>query len=170
MYNNHMGKKQLIAIVVIVICIIGGGLYVYFSNDKSTNSQQEKSQTNNPVNSEGQNSSPQPAISNKNNGTSGKYTNYSSEAVAKTSGTKILFFYAPWCPQCRAADKSIKSSKLPNNLTIFKVDYDSNQTLRKRYDVSLQTTFVKIDDSGHKVKSFVAYGEPTFTAIKRELL
>jgi thiol-disulfide isomerase/thioredoxin len=99
----------------------------------------------------------------------GKYADYSAEAVLAAKGDKVLFFYAPWCPQCRALEKSIMSQTLPDNLTIFKVDYDSNQALRAKYGVTLQTTLVKIDDNGNKLKSYVAYDEPTFEAVKREL-
>jgi len=96
----------------------------------------------------------------------GVYTEYSESAVADAKGTKLLFFYAPWCPQCRELDASIRSSTLPDNLTILKVDYDTNQALRQKYGVTLQTTLVQVDDAGEKVKSFVAYDSPTFDAVK----
>ncbi len=100
----------------------------------------------------------------------GVYVAYTAEAIAAAKDTKILFFYAPWCPQCRALDASIKAASLPDGLTIFKVDYDSNQTLRQKYGVTLQTTLVKIDDDGGKIKSYVAYDEPSYATLARELL
>ena len=96
----------------------------------------------------------------------GVYTDYSAATLAEAKGTRLLFFYAPWCPQCRELDASIRSSSLPDNLTILKVDYDTNQALRQKYGVTLQTTVVQIDDAGEKVKSFVAYDSPTFEAVK----
>lgn len=98
--------------------------------------------------------------------TPGVYTDYSEAALADAKGTKLLFFHAPWCPQCRELDASIRSSTLPDNLTILKVDYDTNQALRQKYGVTLQTTLVQVDDTGGKVKSFVAYDSPTFGAVK----
>ncbi|MDX2776068.1 thioredoxin family protein [Streptomyces caniscabiei] len=98
--------------------------------------------------------------------TPGVYVDYSEAALADAKGTKLLFFHAPWCPQCRELDASIRSSALPDNLTILKVDYDTNQTLRQKYGVTLQTTLVQVDDTGEKIKSFVAYDSPTFDAVK----
>ena len=94
------------------------------------------------------------------------YTDYSEAALSDAKGTKLLFFHAPWCPQCRELDASIRSSTLPDNLTILKVDYDTNQALRQKYGVTLQTTVVQVDDAGEKMKSFVAYDSPTFAAVK----
>jgi thiol-disulfide isomerase/thioredoxin len=102
--------------------------------------------------------------------TPGKYVDYSPSVVSETSGTKVLFFHAPWCPQCRMLDADIKQTALPDNLTIIKVDYDSNQSLRQKYGVTLQTTLVLVDDNGNLVKKYVAYNEPTYEAIKENLL
>lgn len=100
----------------------------------------------------------------------GRYVDYTEDSFASTRGTKLLFFHASWCPQCRALDESIRASELPSDLTIFKVDYDSNQTLRAKYGVTLQTTVVKTGEKGDKLDSYVAYDEPTFQSVKQALL
>ncbi len=100
----------------------------------------------------------------------GEYRDYSEEAVLATSGEKLLFFHAPWCPQCRSVETSIEQNGLPDDVTVFKVDYDTNQDLRQRYGVTIQTTFVLVDDSGNKIDSYVAYDEPNFASVERELL
>jgi thiol-disulfide isomerase/thioredoxin len=100
----------------------------------------------------------------------GTYINYSSDVIATTPGTKLLFFHAPWCPQCRALDKDISATTIPENTTIIKVDYDSNQALRQKYGITIQTTLVRVDDGGELVKKYVAYNHPTFTAVKQNLL
>ena len=92
---------------------------------------------------------------------SANYIDYSEQAVADTKGEKILFFHAEWCPKCRALDKDIKEQGLPENVTVFKVDYDSNQELRKKHGVTIQTTVVKIDDNGDTLKKLVVYDNPT---------
>lgn len=102
--------------------------------------------------------------------TPGAYVDYRDGIVAQTSGTKLLFFHAPWCSQCRSIDADIRKTNVPTNVTIIKVDYDSNQGLRQKYGVTLQTTVVKIDDAGNLVKKFVAYEDPTLAAITKELL
>lgn len=100
----------------------------------------------------------------------GAYVAYSPDLLASTKGTRLLFFHAPWCPQCRALDESIRMSNVPDGVTIFKVDYDSNQPLRAKYGVTLQTTVVKVDGEGNKLASYVAYDEPTFQGVERALL
>lgn len=100
----------------------------------------------------------------------GNYLDYTSELASQSSGTTILFFHAPWCPQCRELEKSIKNSPIPSEVTILKVDYDSNQDLRKKYGVTRQTTLVKIDNQGKEIKKFVAYDDPSLEALIKNLL
>lgn len=100
----------------------------------------------------------------------GSYMPYAADSIAKTAGTKILFFHAPWCPQCRSLEASITSGTIPENVTIVKIDYDTNQALRQKYGVTIQTTLVKIDDNGDLIKKFVAYDEPTLASVIENLL
>ena len=105
-----------------------------------------------------------------NTSTAGIYTTYTKSKFESSTGTRLLFFHAPWCPQCRALDADIKSADLPEGITILKVDYDSNQDLRSEYGVTIQTTVVKVDESGKLVKKYVAYEKPTFSSIEENLL
>lgn len=98
--------------------------------------------------------------------TPGRYEDYNEMAFNQAEGRRILFFHAPWCPQCRALDASIKESTVPSGVTIFKIDYDSNQPLRQKYGVTIQTTLVEVDENGNEIKKYVAYDEPTFDAVK----
>lgn len=100
----------------------------------------------------------------------GQYINYSADIIAKTSGTKVLFFHAPWCPQCRALEASIQAGPIPSNVTIIKVDYDANQALRQKYGVTIQTTLVRVDDSGNLLKKYSAYNSPTLDSLKANVL
>lgn len=79
------------------------------------------------------------------------------------------FFHAPWCPQCRALEASIEATAIPAMVTIIKVDYDTNQSLRQQYGVTLQTTLVRVDDQGKLIKKLVAYDEPNFSSIEQLL-
>ncbi len=97
----------------------------------------------------------------------GAYTMYSESAFAKVPAERrVIFFHAPWCPQCRELDEDMNTQPLPDGVTIFKADYDSNQELRKKYGVTLQTTFVEVSIGGDKISSFVAYDTPNFDAVK----
>jgi thiol-disulfide isomerase/thioredoxin len=100
----------------------------------------------------------------------GFYVDYSPTVLSEYPGQKVLFFHASWCPQCRAIEKDIEEDGPANGWTIIKVDYDSHQALRQKYGVTLQTTFVKVDDQGNKLSSYVAYDEPTLEAVKRNFL
>ncbi len=67
---------------------------------------------------------------------------------ALVKGQKVaLFFAASWCPSCRALDASINSSisSIPQDALIVKVDYDTSDTLKRKYGVTSQHTTVLID-------------------------
>lgn len=100
----------------------------------------------------------------------GVLIDYDEGKVASSDGVRLLFFHAPWCPQCRMIEADIKSQGVPDGVTILKVDYDSNQALRQKYGVTLQTTFVEVDADGSEIEKFVAYNEPTFDSVKANLL
>ncbi len=89
--------------------------------------------------------------------TPGMYAEYSEAAVAEAvaSGKKVaLFFHAPWCPTCKAADAVFVRETPPSDVALFKVDYDSNVNLRKKYGVTYQHTFVSLNtDMSLKSKS-----------------
>lgn len=161
-------KKAYLIVAILLIAIVGAGYYVYSkgspeATETTTTPPEVARSTKQPDQTSlvtGEQNLPKP----------GTYTDYSEDNVATTTGTKILFFHAPWCPQCRELEESIRTSTIPQNTTIFKVDYDSNQALRQKYGVTLQTTFVKINDSGEKVADYVAYESPTFANVKAALL
>src|SRR3990167_9582475 len=48
----------------------------------------------------------------------GQYLTYSGD-LGIGSGRRLLFFHAPWCPQCRALEKSIQAEGVPEGVTII---------------------------------------------------
>lgn len=162
-----MNKLALISILVILTLIVGAGAFVFLSKPEPENPISTKDSTLRTQNTD----QPTAQSTEKPSQTAGSYVEYSNENLTKYSNnTRLLFFHAPWCPQCRELDASIAASSLPANTTILKVDYDTNQDLRQTYGVTLQTTVVKIDAAGEKVDSFVAYDEPTFANVESALL
>lgn len=90
----------------------------------------------------------------------GRYADYSEAAVADECYTDtILFFHAPWCPECRGFEEAIKSGEVPDGAQILKVDYDSATDLRKQHGVTIQSTFVRVDPAGKTVKLWSGYGQ-----------
>lgn len=100
----------------------------------------------------------------------GTYKDYDSSVFANTTGKRILFFHASWCPQCRQLEASIKAGTITSGVTIFKVNYDNSTSLKSKYGVTLQTTVVLVDEKGNLLKKHVAYDEPSLDAITKALL
>ena len=101
-----------------------------------------------------------------------RYVDWSEKAFAEHSGRRRwLNFHADWCPNCRALDADIEASldDIPADVVIFKVDYDDNQELRRRYGVNRQTTVVSVDAAGGKIDSFLAVGSETLNDLIKEL-
>jgi len=88
----------------------------------------------------------------------GSYMNYDAAKVTLAAETDkaVLFFHAPWCPTCRAADAEFLKmvNSIPTGVTIFKVDYDSSTELKKKYGVTTQHTFVQVDARGGMMNSW----------------
>lgn len=99
----------------------------------------------------------------------GTYVPYSEEAFAAAEGRRWLFFHAGWCPQCRAIENDIKEQGAPDGVTILKVNYDSESALKKKYGVTLQTTFIEVDADGNEIQKFVAYDTPSLQAVMNVL-
>jgi thiol-disulfide isomerase/thioredoxin len=88
------------------------------------------------------------------------------EADAATfheSGDVVLFFNASWCPTCKATVKSLDAEGAPAGLTVVSVDYDAATDLRQQYGVTVQHTFVQVDEQGNELAKFT--GAPTGEAI-----
>lgn len=168
--------KKLLIIAGIILVAAGG--FVAWQQLSSNNTQtaslnpntQTKTESTSQSSSNKQSTANKTPSSTSTSSTGGQYVDYSATVVANTSGRKVLFFHAPWCPQCRALDASIKDGSIPGGVTIIKTDYDSNQDLRQKYGVTIQTTLVEVDDNGNFVKKYVAYDDPTLDAVKANLL
>jgi thiol-disulfide isomerase/thioredoxin len=66
-------------------------------------------------------------------------------AEAKAAGkTTLVFFHAPWCPICRGLEPKVLKhlNGDAKNVVAFKVDYDSNEMLRKDMMVEKQSTLI----------------------------
>ena len=78
-----------------------------------------------------------------------------TEQAASRAGTKVVyFFHAAWCPTCRATEDAIARDGIPAGLTLVKVDFDTENDLRKKYGVTTQHTFVQVDTSGAELSKW----------------
>ena len=176
-------NKKIIALVfgIFALVVVGGGVFAYM-NARNSADQQNKAEAERiaqqPVVQPEKIDETDKAEKPKTNSekkvvtppAKGTYVDYSNDAISKGNNTRLLFFHAPWCPQCRMIEGDIVRDGVPNDVTVIKIDYDSNQALRQQYGVTLQTTFVKVDASGNSIEKFVAYSDPTFANVKENLL
>lgn len=151
----------------IAVVVVSASIYLFMTlKDNGTTQGNISSQTTPPAAPSKQ----APIASSPDVVAAGVYQEYSDAAYAEAKGSRVLFFHAPWCSQCRALDKDIiDQAELADGVTIFKVDYDTATELRKKYDVTLQTTLVRVDQDGAKVRSYVAYDRPTYQNMVYEL-
>lgn len=168
-------RKLLGVVILIAVTIIVAISYVAFRpKDEATNSRESAGQSakdlQNPnIDPRPRSSSPDTPVSSAGD-TAGEYVNYSEARFAAASNARrVIFFHAPWCPQCRALEKSIKTGTIPAGWVILKTDYDTSGTLKQKYGVTLQTTMVEVDSSGNLKQKVVAYDEPSLQAIVKAL-
>lgn len=157
-------NKTIISIVIGLVVVIGGSIVFLATRDDDI-SIQDPSQSSVVVDEQAA-----PEAQDSESMQAGSYVEYAPELIAQTPGTKILFFHAEWCPQCRQLDSDLESTGVPAGVTVMKVDYDSSQELRKKYGVTQQTTLVRVDDNGDLVEKFVAYADPSVDSLKANLL
>ncbi len=83
-----------------------------------------------------------------------KWADYEADPAAYADGKVVLFFHASWCPTCQASEESLNTEGVPDGLTVVKVDFDTATDLRKKYDVTVQHTYVQIDGDGMGLKKW----------------
>jgi thiol-disulfide isomerase/thioredoxin len=84
----------------------------------------------------------------------GVYTDYDASLLG-THATTVLFFHAAWCPSCRTADAGIKAADITGtDIAVLKVDYDTSDDLKKKYEVTYQHAFVQVDAKGELIKKW----------------
>lgn len=90
----------------------------------------------------------------------GRYETYTASLVDDAGyATTILFFYAAWCPECRAYEQAIKADTIPAGVQILRVTYDDEQALRQKHGVTIQSTFVRVSSAGDTQKLWNGYGK-----------
>jgi thioredoxin 1 len=67
------------------------------------------------------------------------------ESAAASGDPVLLEFHANWCPTCRAQERVINSFRYNpeyKSLVILRVDYDTEKSLLKRFEVRRQSTLI----------------------------
>lgn len=137
-------KKFLIPLLIIIIAAVG--ILLLKNKNKTDSLQNEKVSRGKDLNFQIGSDS----VTNAPSEQGLKYVDYSQEDYDKHKDKKrILYFHADWCPVCKPLDKELleNSNKIPENVTIFKVNYDKEPSLKTKYGVTYQHTFVQVDGS-----------------------
>lgn len=85
--------------------------------------------------------------------------NFENEATLDAlaaRGHTVVFFFASWCPNCRAtvAELNTRWADVQPEITLVVADYDKERALKARYGVTYQDTFVLLDQRGAAIKSW----------------
>ena len=77
------------------------------------------------------------------------YTEADFNKTLESGAAVVLDFHASWCPICRAQAKAfetlLKEEKL-SGITVYKVDFDNSEDLKKKYGVMKQSTLILFKD------------------------
>ncbi|MBG6056408.1 thiol-disulfide isomerase/thioredoxin [Salinibacterium sp. CAN_S4] len=168
-------NKKLAAVTVGLVVLIGGSLVAYgvtrgddaTGSDSATSSTESTATESTAPDQVTREEADLPTVASE---AEGAYVDYSPTAIADATGDTVLFFHAPWCPSCRSLETDILSSGVPAGVTVIKVDYDTNQDLRQKYGVTVQTTFVKVDPAGEGLGNFVPAEDLRLAAVVDALL
>lgn len=76
------------------------------------------------------------------------WEDYDEDRAVYAKSTVVLYFHAPWCHECQATDEAISTNGIPPGLVLVQIDYDSRTDLREEYGVTIQHSFVLVDDAG----------------------
>lgn len=84
------------------------------------------------------------------------YSDYSQELFNESidsNNSTVLFFYADWCPSCKALDDNINNnySMIPNNVDILRVNYDNEEQLKNEYWITSQHTLVFFNENWDQI-------------------
>jgi thiol-disulfide isomerase/thioredoxin len=82
------------------------------------------------------------------------FTDEAALNALAAKGTTVVFFYASWCPNCRATVTELNArwDEVRPGLTLVIADYDTEKALKAKYGITYQDTFVLLDAKGNGVK------------------
>lgn len=157
-------KSTYVVLVIVLVAVIGGWFFLFNNKQApkaSTESASIKSET--PIKDKAVKDNS--AVGSDASALSTRYIDYTPEDVTRVisnNGKAVLFFAAlKWCPSCQAADRDFKAhlDKVPSDVTILKVDYDTAKDMKQKYAITMQDTFVQIDNQGKEITRWSSGGQ-----------
>jgi thiol-disulfide isomerase/thioredoxin len=88
------------------------------------------------------------------------FENEAQVASLAKDGPTVVFFFASWCANCKAAalEFSSKWDTLRPGIALIVADYDKQTALKAKYGVTYQDTYVLVNADGSKRKLWNAGG------------
>ena len=146
-----MNKNLIIASVVIVIALLViAGFYIFSNN--STGLDYDNSMMTEEEIISGDNMSDESTVMEES-----RYIENSPEKFAQASNKKrVYFFHASWCPTCKVANEEFSANPngIPEDIVLFKTDYDTETELKRKFGITYQHTFVFVDENGKEIKKW----------------
>lgn len=131
-------------LVLLVVVIAGGFIIMNITN-------------NSPKKSPSENDGPKEKMTPSATISKNRYVPYDAPLFQNQKDKRrVLFFHAKWCPTCKIADKEFveNSQKIPDDVVLFKTDYDTEKELIAQYGITYQHTFVYVDSEGNELKKW----------------
>lgn len=90
-----------------------------------------------------------------------RYLPYSQDSFDRaTDKRRVLYFHADWCSVCRPLDQefSARQQEIPEDVILYKANYDTETALKKKYAITYQHTFVQVDAQDEEVATWSGGG------------
>jgi thiol-disulfide isomerase/thioredoxin len=154
--DKNSNLTTIISALVIFLLVIGAIVFAVSNNSNTSNSSTSTSQSS----SYSSNSESKSFQSNMNSidtkVSKGEFKAYNSNdlSFANEKNSVVIFFNASWCPTCQATVKDINANvdKIDSRLKILSADFDKETDLKKKYSITMQHTFVKVDSQGNLIE------------------
>ncbi len=145
-----MNKSILIAVLVAIM--IATGAFVFINRDEDITEQASQQSSQSTLEAENKSTEQTPTTQSEN---SGSYVAYSDDVIAQAADTeRVLFFHAEWCSVCNFYEGQIEKNGVPEGITVIKADYDTEDALKDQYGVTVQSTFIWLDENGEARQSW----------------
>jgi len=133
-----------VSMIAVILLIVMTSVFLFYSQDRSKIASAQKI-------------------------TTSQYDYFDTNLISRSEKT-VLLFKARWCSTCVGLEKDIEENldKIPEDMQILKVDFDSAYSLRLTYKVTVQHTLVQIDSQGKAVKTW--HGSQTLDEVVEEVI
>ena len=147
-----MIRKFLLVTFALIIVVLAG-CQTLPSTTTTTTIDPEQAQKNTKVSIEIVDEKEEPIVETEDGTPVYKDFTKSEYTALKGKEPLVLFFHADWCPVCRVMEKEINEqlSTFPKGTKILKADYDTEDALKKEYNIKVQSTIVVLDGDGNAI-------------------